>query len=78
MIWVKRPFTLYTIDLNWIITPRPLVILTIRIINRTSLACYAHYLRLVASTLQVRVNVHLFRFLTPLIFCIFIYFKMGR
>ena len=74
VVRVKRAVALDAVDLDRVVTPGALVILPIRIVDRATLTGNTHDLRLVARPLQIRVHLHLFRLLTPLIFCIFVYF----
>ena len=78
MVWIKWTVSFNAIQFDWIVTPSPLVIVSVRIIYRSSLTCYTHYLRLVSSGFQIRVNLHLLSFLTSLVLGILVYLQVGR
>ena len=76
VVGVQRPISLYTGDFNRIIAPSALMVLTVRVVDGTSLAGYSHDLRLVSRTFEIRIGILQLCFLASLIFGILVYFEV--
>jgi len=76
MVWIKRPVSFYAVDFNGIVASGALVVLTIRVVDGTSLAGYSHDLRLISCAFKIRIGILQLCFLTSLILGILVYFQM--
>ena len=76
VVGIERPVSFYTVDFNGIVASGALMVLTIRVVNGTSLAGYSHDLRLVSRTFEIRIGILQLCFLASLIFGILVYFEV--